>query len=33
MGYELVEGRFINGAIREKRRLNFAPQNPVFISE
>jgi hypothetical protein len=32
MGYELVEGRFINGAIKEKRRLNFAPKPIVEIS-
>lgn len=32
MGYELVEGRFINGAVREKRRLNFAPRNGVEIA-
>ncbi len=32
MGYELVEGRFTNGAIREKRRINFTPQASVQIS-
>ncbi|MGH8050238.1 MAG: beta-propeller domain-containing protein [Arenimonas sp.] len=32
MGYELVEGRFINGAVKEKRRLNFAPRNAVEIA-
>jgi len=33
MGYELVEGRFINGAVKEKRRVNFAPRNGVQISD
>jgi len=32
MGYELVEGRFVNGAIREKRRIDFAPRDAVQIS-
>ena len=32
MGYELVEGRFINGAVKEKRRVNFAPKDAVIIS-
>jgi hypothetical protein len=32
MGYELVEGRFINGAVKENRRVNFAPQPIVQIS-
>jgi len=32
MGYELVEGRFINGAVQEKRRVNFAPKIAVQIS-
>ncbi len=32
MGYELVEGRFINGRITEKRRLDFTPQAKVQIS-
>ncbi|MEO8000768.1 MAG: beta-propeller domain-containing protein [Arenimonas sp.] len=33
MGYELVEGKFTMGAIREKRRVNFAPQDAVRIAE
>lgn len=33
MGYELVEGRFINGVVKEKRRVNFAPRNAVVISD
>jgi hypothetical protein len=33
MGYELVEGRFMNGAVKEKRRVNFAPRDAVQISD
>jgi len=33
MGYELVEGRFVNGKIREQRRVNFAPRDAVDIAD
>ena len=32
MGYELVEGRFVNGKVREQRRVNFAPRDAVEIA-
>jgi Beta propeller domain len=33
MGYELVEGRFINGAVKETARVNFAPKASALISD
>lgn len=32
MGYELVEGRFIHGAVKETARVNFAPGNEAVIA-
>lgn len=33
MGYELVEGRFVSGKIKEQRRVNFAPKSGVEIAD
>jgi hypothetical protein len=32
LGYELVEGQFVDGTVQERRRVNFAPKHQAAIA-